>query len=274
MNRDIFDAISELLRSGERGALITIVNTVGSTPRKAGAKMLVTEDGRLIGTVGGGCVEADLVAYAKRVIRTGEPELHEIDLTAKSADKNDMLCGGKMKAFIDPIVAEEKLVIFGGGHISRALHDLAWRLGFRVVVTDDREQFANKERFPHASEILAESYERQFEHIQFDAATYIVIATRGHEYDELCLEKSLRQPCRYLAMVGSKTKVALFKARLREKGFTEEELARVVCPAGLDIGAETPEEIALSIAAQMVAVRRRGKVFPIGASTDSKNQPL
>lgn len=270
MVEEVYLAIAKLLHEGRRGALITIVETVGSTPRKAGAKMLVTDQGELVGTVGGGCVEADLVAFAKDVMHRGQPQLREIDLTAKSKDENDMLCGGKMKAFIEPIVGDEKLIIFGGGHISRALHEFAAKLGFRVVVTDDRPQFANAERFPLAAEVIAEPFETQFEKIPVDASTYIVIATRGHAYDELCMEKSLRTPARYIAMVGSRTKVALFKKNLHEKGFGDEELARIVCPAGLDIGAETPEEIAVSIVAQLVSVRRRGALLAGSFEKNSK----
>ena len=143
MSGSIYEAIAELLRQGRRGAVITIVETVGSTPRKAGAKMLVTDEGKLVGTVGGGCVEADLVAYAQRVIAEGKPATYVVDLTAKTQDENDMLCGGKMKAFIEPIVADEKLVIFGAGHISRALHDLACKLDLRLIVTDDRPGMAD-----------------------------------------------------------------------------------------------------------------------------------
>lgn len=274
MHGDVYQAIEELLRQGRRGALITIVETIGSTPRKAGAKMLVTDDGRLIGTVGGGCVEADLVAHAKRVMTSGCAILQEVDLTAKSGDENDMLCGGKMKAFIEPIVADEKLVIFGGGHISRALHDLAAKLDFRIVVTDDRPQFANPERFPLASQVVAAPFESQFEHLTVDEATYIVIATRGHAYDELCMEMALRTPARYIALVGSRTKVALFKKNLRAKGVTPEQLARVVCPAGLDIGAETPEEIALAIVAQMVCLRRRGQLAPSAPPPPHGSEPV
>jgi len=258
MQNNVYEAIAELLRNGRRGALITIVETVGSTPRKAGAKMLLTDEGKLVGTVGGGCVEADLVAYARRVMSEGTPATVDVDLTAKTQEENDMLCGGKMKAFIEPIVADEKLVILGAGHISQALHDLA--LDLRIAVTDDRPQFANAERFPRAAQILAEPFEQQFEHQMIDAATYIVIATRGHSWDEFCMEQALRTPARYIGLIGSRTKVMLFRKNLREKGFSDEELARVVCPAGLDIGAETPEEIALSILAQIVCVRRRGSL--------------
>lgn len=254
---EVIEAAARLLQEGRRGALITIIETVGSTPRKAGAKMLVTDTGQLIGTVGGGCVEADLVAYAKRVMSGSKPALIEVDLTAKSAEENDMLCGGKMKAFIEPLVADEKLVIFGAGHISRALHDFAAKLDLRIIVTDDRPQFANPERFPAAAEVIAEPFEKQFERVRIDPATYIVIATRGHSYDEYCMEMCLRSPARYIGLVGSRTKVALFRKNLREKGFSEEELGRVVCPAGLDLGAETPEEIALAILAQILCVRRR-----------------
>ncbi len=255
---EVFETATKLLREGKRGALVTIVETVGSTPRKAGAKMLVTDEGQLIGTVGGGCVEADLVAFAKRVMATGKAALFEVDLTAKSAEENDMLCGGKMKAFIEPLVADEKLLIFGAGHISRALHDVAAKLDLRIVVTDDRPQFANAERFPAAAEIIAEPFEKQLERVHIDPATYVVIATRGHSYDEFCMEMTLRSPARYIGLVGSRTKVALFRKNLRDKGFSDEELKRVVCPAGLDLGAETPEEIALAILAQILCLRRRG----------------
>jgi len=194
------------------------------------------------------------------VMSEGTPATVDVDLTAKTQEENDMLCGGKMKAFIEPIVADEKLVILGAGHISQALHNLAAGLDLRIMVTDDRPQFANAERFPRAAQILAEPFEQQFEHLMIDPATYIVIATRGHSWDEFCMEQALRTPARYIGLIGSRTKVMLFRKNLREKGFRDEELARVVCPAGLDIGAQTPEEIALSILAQIVCVRRRGSL--------------
>lgn len=259
MASNVYEAIAELLRSGKKGAVITLIETVGSTPRKAGAKMLVTEDGRLVGTVGGGCVEADLVAYARQAMREGKVLVREVDLTAKSRDENDMLCGGKMKALIEPIRPEEKVIIFGGGHISRALHDILALLEFHITITDDRPQFANPERFPKAQNIIAAPFEEQFSRLNVDPTTAIIIVTRGHSYDEYCMEEALKTNAGFIALVGSRTKYAVFRKNLREKGFTDEQLNRVLCPAGLAIGAETPEEIAVSIAAQLVAWRRTGQ---------------
>lgn len=236
--------------------MITIVETIGSTPRKAGAKMLVDDEGRITGTVGGGCVEADLYAVAREVARSGKVEVREVDLTARNRDENDMLCGGKLKALIEPVVAEEQLIIFGGGHISLALARIAHLLDFSITVTDDRDAFANAERFPQADRILAAPFEEQFDKLRVDSASSIVIVTRGHSHDELCMEQALRTPARYIGLVGSRTKVAVFRKNLRERGFSDAELDRVECPCGLDIGGETPEEIAISIAARLVEVRR------------------
>ncbi|MGI8906273.1 MAG: XdhC family protein [Candidatus Sumerlaeaceae bacterium] len=256
MSGKVLEAAAELVRLGRRGAMITIVETVGSTPRKAGAKMLVDDSGSITGTVGGGCVEADLYALARQVMRTGRVEVREVDLTARSQDDNDMLCGGKLKALIEPVGTEEKLIIFGGGHISKALVELCQALDFEITVTDDREQFANAERFPTVQNRLAMPFEEQFQSLAVDPNTSIVIVTRGHSYDEFCMQQALRTSAKYIGLVGSRTKVAVFRSHLREKGFNDAEIARVECPCGVDIGAETPEEIAVSIAARLIQVRR------------------
>jgi xanthine dehydrogenase accessory factor len=257
MSHTVLQAAVELLKSGKRGAIVTIIETVGSTPRKAGAKMLVSEDGKITGTVGGGCVEADLFAFAREAIRTGKVSIHEVDLTARSMEENDMLCGGRLKALIEPVKGEEKLFVFGGGHISRALHDICSALDFQVIVTDDRQAFANSERFPRAVEVVAAPFEQQFENLQIDSNSSIVIVTRGHSYDEYCMERAIQTPARFIALVGSRTKVGVFRKNLRDKGYAADQIERVNCPAGLDIGAETPEEIAVSIAAQLIEARRR-----------------
>jgi xanthine dehydrogenase accessory factor len=259
MNAKVIAAAAELVRTGRRGAIVTIIETVGSTPRKAGAKMLIDDAGRVVGTVGGGCVEADLYAIAKQVMRTGRVRTCEVDLGARSADENDMLCGGKLKALVEPVGAEEKLIIFGGGHISKALVEFCHRLDFEITITDDREQFTSADRFPAVAHRLAAPFEEQFDKLQIDSNTSLVIVTRGHTHDEICMERALGTPAKYIGLVGSRTKVAVFRAHLREKGFADEQIDRVECPCGLDIGAETPEEIAISIAARLVEVRRRGQ---------------
>lgn len=257
MSAKVIAAAAELMRSGRRGAMVTIVETVGSTPRKAGAKMLVDDAGAVVGTVGGGCVEADLYAVAKQVMRTGRVRTCEVDLGSRNADENDMLCGGKLRALVEPVGAEEKLIILGGGHISKALVELCRGLDFEITITDDREQFASAERFPNVAHRISRPFEEQFDQLQIDSNTSLVIVTRGHSHDELCMERALRTSAKYIGLVGSRTKVAVFRAHLRDKGFTDAEIDRVECPCGLDIGAETPEEIAISIAARLVEVRRR-----------------
>lgn len=257
MSAEILEAAAALAHQGKRCAIVTIIETVGSTPRKAGAKMLVREDGSIMGTIGGGCVEADLIAFAVLSLRSGKMSIREIDLSLKSADENDMLCGGRMKALIEPVKTEEQLFIFGGGHISQALAGICTKLDFQVTVTDDREQFANPERFPDVGRTLALPFEKQFAELRIMPGSYVVIATRGHSHDQLCMEEALRTQARYIAMIGSRTKYAVFRNNLREKGFTDEQLDRVKCPAGMAIGAETPEEIAVSIAAQLIQSRRQ-----------------
>ncbi len=256
MSSRILEAACDLARRGKRGAMVTIVETTGSTPRKAGAKMLVDEDGRVTGTVGGGCVEADLYGFAREVIRTGRVQVREVDLSARTADENDMLCGGRIRVVIEPVMADEQVVILGAGHISRALCEICRLLDFQVTVTDDREAFCNAGRFPGAQRLVVAPFEEQFAGLEIGPSASVVIVTRGHQYDEVCMEQALRSGAGYIALVGSRTKVGVFRAHLREKGFTKEQLDRVECPAGLDIGAETPEEIAISIAARLVQVRR------------------
>ena len=256
MSSRVIQAAADLLRQGKQGAIVTITETIGSTPRKAGAKMLVDEDGRITGTIGGGCVEADMFALAREVMRTRQVQVREIDLSARSMEENDMLCGGRLKVLIEPIAAEDKLIIFGGGHISRALADVCAKLDFSITVTDDRPQFANPERIPSAQNFVVAPFEEQFEKVKVDASTYIVIVTRGHSYDEFCMEQAMKTKARFIGMVGSRTKVAVFRKNLRDRGVSQVQIDRVLSPVGLDIGAETPEEIAISIAAQLVQIRR------------------
>lgn len=256
MSSRIIETAAALLKAGKRGAMVTIIETAGSTPRRAGAKMLVDEDGGVTGTVGGGCLEADLYALARECMLTGQIVIRDMDLSTQNADEYDLLCGGKLKVLIEPLKSDEKLFILGGGHISRALAAICGMLEFQITVTDDRPQFANNQRFPEAYAVLAAPFEEQFGQLPINASSYIVIVTRGHSHDEYCLEQALKTPACYIAMVGSRTKMSVFRSSLLTKGFTESQIDRVHCPAGLSIGSETPEEIAVSIAAQMIACRR------------------
>jgi xanthine dehydrogenase accessory factor len=253
----LYEKLVEWTRSGRRVAVATIVETVGSTPRKPGTKMLITDRLELYGTIGGGCVEADVIFAAREVLRTLRPKLIRVDIKAKNADELDMLCGGELTLYVEPVMPDCQLVICGGGHISKALAHVVQGLDFRLTVIDDRPQFANPDRFPQAATTITCEYPDLANHLTITNQTYAVVVTRGHSGDEFCLRALLNSPAIYIAMVGSRAKWANLRANLRASGFTDEQLARVHSPAGLDIGSVTPEEIAVSIAASLIQQRAR-----------------
>ena len=252
---DLFEEIVRLRREGRRGALATIVHTNGSIPSYESSRMLVREDGSIAGTIGGGCVEADVWAAAREVMQNESPRKMVFNLNNEASYDNGLICGGTLEVFVEPILPQPILYLFGGGHISVALAKSASAVGFGVVVTDDREQFANVERFPMAQEIIA-SYEKAFETTKPNASSYIVIVTRGHRDDMRVLAWAVRTYARYVGMIGSKRKVLSTYKALEKDGYRPEEFERVFAPMGLEIGALSPEEIAVSITAELVAVRR------------------
>jgi len=251
------EQVARWVREGRRVAVATIVETRGSTPRKPGTSMLISDRLELYGTIGGGCVEADVIFAAREVLRTLKPRLIHVDIKAKSADELDMLCGGEITLYVEPVMPDPQLLICGGGHISSALVHVFKGLEFEVTVVDDRPQFAHTERFPHAHSTIVCPYEELAGRVPLTALTYAVVVTRGHSGDEVCLRSLLASPAAHIAMIGSRAKWANLRANLRASGFTDEQLARVKCPAGLDIGSTTPEEIAVSVAAELIAVRAR-----------------
>ena len=252
---DLFEEIVRMRKAGLRGALATIVHTNGSIPSYESSRMLVREDGSIVGTIGGGCVEADVWAAAKEVMVKESPRKMTFQLNNEASYDNGLICGGTLEVFVEPILPQPVAYIFGGGHISMALAKSASAAGFGIVVIDDREQFANAERFPMAQELYT-SYEDAFARLSPNAASYLVIVTRGHRDDMRVLAWAVRTQARYVGMIGSKRKVISVYQALEKEGYTPEEFARVYAPMGLEIGALSPEEIALSIAAEMVAVRR------------------
>jgi xanthine dehydrogenase accessory factor len=254
MSESIFRQIAQLLEEGRRCALVTITHTAGSTPRQPGAKMVVSDDGRVFGTVGGGCVEADLYALAQMAMDKREFITKTMDLSVKSPDEIDMFCGGKVTVLVEPLEVTPRLVIFGGGHISSALHRICQPLGFHVTVTDDRPHFADTGRFPGA-EVLACPFEQQVQHLNLTPSTCAVVVTRGHEADDVVLRQILSKPLKYLGLIGSRSKWARLRGNLAREGFTQEQLDRVTCPIGLNIWAETPEEIAVAVAAQLIQIK-------------------
>ncbi len=254
---DIFEEVSRIRREGGRGALATLVQTKGATPREPGAKMLVHADGTIIGSVGGGCVEAEVWQEAKKVIAEGKPRMLHYDLTGREAAESDgLICGGIMDVFVEPILSQPTLYIFGAGHISFFISRIGKMLGFRVSVIDDREDFANERRFPEADEVVSEEFDAVFPRLKINRSGYIVIVTRGHLSDEKVLEWAVGTEAAYIGMIGSRKKNKTVFANLMALGVSKEALDKVYAPIGLDIGGETPEEIALSIGAQLVQVRR------------------
>ena len=253
---DLFEEIVRMRREGQRAAMATIVHTNGSIPSYESSRMLVREDGTMAGTVGGGCVEAEVWAAAKEVIRTETPRKMVFNLNHEPGYDNGLICGGTLEIFVEPILPQPMLYIFGGGHVSIALGQAAHSAGFVVGVVDDREAFANAQRFPMAQEIYT-SFEEAYEKIRPSASTYLVIVTRGHKDDMNVLRWAVGTAARYIGMIGSKRKaIAVYRA-LEKEGIPSEKFDRVFAPVGLDIGAMTPEEIAVSIAAELIGVRRR-----------------
>lgn len=251
---DIYQQIIELGSKGEDAALVTIVSVVGSTPREEGTKMLVKSDGSTVGTIGGGNLEDVATKEALKVIRSGKPK--RLDYSLQAGKETEMICGGEVELFIEPILSNPTIYIFGGGHIGLALAKIGMLTGFKVVVIDDRPEFANPERFPEAEETIVDDFGKVFSKLKIDRSSYITITTHNHKGDEAALEGALGTKARYIGMIGSKNKIEVVYSRLREKGFSQEQLDRVHSPIGLRIFAQTPEEIAVSILAEIIAVRR------------------
>lgn len=258
---DLFEEIVRMRKAGRRAALATIVHTNGSIPSYESSRMLVREDGSIAGTIGGGCVEAEVWAAAKEVITSEAPRKMTFNLNNEASYDNGLICGGTLEIFVEPILPQPTLYIFGGGHVSIALANAAHTAGFAIGVIDDREAFANAQRFPMATHIHT-SFEEAFATLQPNASTYIVIVTRGHKDDMHVLRWAVSQPARYIGMIGSKRKVlSVYKALVLE-GVPAEKFGAIHAPVGLDIGALTPEEIAISITAELIAIRRNAAGLP------------
>src|SRR5437660_2119624 len=261
VNREVFAAVAEALDRGEPAALVTIVSTTGSTPQRVGAKMLVYSDGRIVGTIGGGCYENDAFGKAREAITTRKPRMVHYELSDDFAQETGLICGGQMDVYIEPIEPSPELYIVGAGHVGLHLARLAHEVGFRVHVVDDREKFANRERFPTAAEVIADDIPRWLARTELPPHAYTVIVTRGHTNDLEALRALAGRELRYLGLIGSRAKVARIYEALTEAGMPAAMLARVHAPIGLDIGAVTPQEIAVSILAELIAVKH-GKEHP------------
>ena len=253
---DIYEQIVELRRQGRRGAVATIVNVRGSIPSFKTAKMLVRDDGSIAGTIGGGCVEADVWQAAREVMESEKPRTLTFDLNQNPKYDTGLVCGGTLEVFIEPVLPPALLYVFGAGHVASSLCQSAAGAGFDVVVSDDRSSYATRERFPAAREVNALDFDEIMRKLDPDESSYIVIVTRGHRDDMRLLRWAVQTRARYVGMIGSKRKVIQIFKTLEEEGVPAHLFERVYAPVGLDIGAITPEEIAVAITAELIAVRR------------------
>ncbi len=254
---EIYEEIVKLQREGRKGAVATIVNVRGSIPSFKSAKMLVRDDGSIAGTIGGGCVEAEVWQAAREVMASEKPRTLSFDLNQNPRDDTGLVCGGTLEIFIEPVLPSSVLYLFGAGHVAREVYKAARNAGFEVVVTDDRETYANRERFPEAREVVARDFDEAFAALAPPPSSFIIIATRGHRDDMRVLRRAVQTEARYIGMIGSNRKAIAIFRELTAEGIKPELFDRVYSPVGLDIGAITPEEIAVSILAEIIALRRR-----------------
>lgn len=261
---DIYEEISKIRRSGKHAALATIVRVRGSIPSYEAAKILVREDGSIAGSIGGGCVEAEVVLAAQRAMREEKSRMLSFDLTDDDVDHSGLVCGGTLEVFVEPILPPPTLFIFGAGHVSRAISKVATLAGFQTVVVDDRPDYASQKRFPEAAEVIADYFENAFARVQANESSYMVIVTRGHKEDLNVLRWAIQTPARYIGLIGSKRKIKTLYERLEGEGFDPELFKKVTAPIGLDIGAVTAEEIAVAFVSEIIATRRRA-TLPEGA---------
>jgi len=250
---DVFEEIVRLQSKGEHFAIATIISTSGSVPRQEGTKMVVRQDGSTYGTIGGGILEAKVGEIAKRAIEKRKTEMFSFDLSNKAEE--GMMCGGKVSVYIEPILPKSIVCIFGGGHIALSLARISKMVGFKVIVIDDREEYANPERFPDADETIADEYTIALPKLKINQLSYIVIVTRGHKFDQTVLEWAITTNAKYIGMIGSRHKIKKIFDNLVAKGISRKDMDRVHSPIGLDIKAETPEEIAVSIMAELIKER-------------------
>jgi xanthine dehydrogenase accessory factor len=259
----IYRALAELEESGGVGALCTIIKSRGSVPRHVGSKMLVYADGNFIGTVGGGEVENRVIKEALEALKEGKNRLLSYSMVnPKEGDPG--ICGGQLEVYVEPVLSRPLLVVIGAGHVGIAVSHLASWLGFRVAVSDDRPEWCNPELHPDADEFYPVPMEELLDHLNITPNTYLVLTTRGVNIDAAGLPKLLKTPAAYLGIIGSKRRWITTRKRIMEETeLTEVDLDQIYSPIGLEINAETPEEIAVSIMAEIIMLRKGGSGKPM-----------
>ena len=258
--KSLFDTIPALIKTEAPCALAIVVKTKGATPRKPGAKMIVLRNGKTIGTMGGGDLEKRVIDEAIEAINAGEPRITSFTLDIEKG-KLDMMCGGELDVYIEPILPKTKLIIFGAGHITRVLAPLMQTAGFQVSVVDDSPDLLQKEKFPEIDDLGLTDMDQFAGDLLPDPSTYIVILSRGYSKDEAILRQLIKKDFKYIGMIGSTRKMMTMMGNLQKEGISKEAFAKIQAPIGLDIGAETPEEIAISIASEIIAVKKEKSAF-------------
>lgn len=257
MDTRVYDEVARILREGGRAALATVIGTRGSTPGKTSMKMLVYPDGTALGSVGGGCVEAEVIERGREVARTEQSQRFEVDLNERDNPETGLICGGRVEILIEPIVMPE-LFLFGAGHVGQAVCEHAARVGFRVVVVDDRDELVTEARFPLAAERVALPWSEALDGLRIGPDAYVAIMTRGHKDDLAVLLELARRKLapRYLGLIGSRAKHRTLRGHLEREGVDPSFMDRVRTPIGLPIGAVSAHEIAISLVAELIALRR------------------
>ncbi|NWG17030.1 MAG: XdhC family protein [Chloroflexi bacterium] len=257
-NRAVFEALVEAQAKGHPVALATVVSTQGSVPRRAGSKMLVRADGSIVGTVGGGAMEQLVVLAALEAMKDGQPRLPRYNLNDLGAG-DPGVCGGTVQVFIEPVGVSPALLVIGGGHVGRALAELGKWVGYRVIVSDDREAFCNPDYLPGMDGYIVCKPGEITTCVEITPQTYVAAVTRGLPVDLDLIPALLQTEAAYIGLIGSRRRWALaVKALKEERGLSEEQIKRVYAPIGLELNAETPHEIAISILAQIILVQRGG----------------
>jgi len=258
MDHDLLIRAYKAAQKGQNYAFATIVeSTKKGTPQKQGAKMVVLEDGSAYGTIGGGRNEKAAQKECLQAIKTGQTALVEYEFYG---GPDQSVCGGKTKVFIEPTLAQKHFILCGGGHIGLPLSVIAKMLNFKVTVLDNRKEFAKKSRFPHVNKIMLGNHVKSLARLSINSDTYIMIVTQGNEFDFQCLKSAIKSEAGYIGVISSKAKRIKFLTRLKKARISPKNLKRIHIPAGIDIGAMAPEEIAVSIAAEMVAIRNQNKI--------------
>ena len=257
MEQILYKAL-QAVQKGQSYAFATITEaTLKGTPRKAGAKMIVFDDGTSWGTIGGGRNEKAAIAQCLKAIASQKPVTVTYDYFGR---KGESVCGGQMKVFIEPFTPQKRLVICGAGHIALPLSAIAKMLGFKVTIIDNRKAFANQKRFPHADKIIVGDHAQELARVSIGPDTFVTVVTQGNEFDYECMKTVIRSDAAYIGVISSKPKKVKFFKRLREEGVEEKYLKRVHIPMGIDLGAQTPEEIAVSICSQMIALKNKDNI--------------